>query len=195
MPTVHYMKKSFFTKHDLPLPKNPWHSHETSSKRKHNKRSPKNCKTSATDHQEEKPRWPPRLNQELTQRNNKEVHIIPSANIEYLRYQLSFSILFSYDQPGKPQQFPPQEHPIQQTNKHMHINLMNCVYNLPHRSRYSHQHKLDPTKVTWCTTTKNPSHSHEASAKRKHNQRSPKNCETLSSDHQQEQPQMPLYWE
>ena len=107
---------------------NPSHSHETSSQRKHislrtggykndwrnngpgtknniyrytDQRSPKNCKTSASDHQEDQPRWPPCWNQELTQRDNKEVHIIPSANIEDPRHQDSLSLLLPYAQPGK----------------------------------------------------------------------------------------------
>ena len=113
-------------------------------------RSPKNRKTSASDHQEDQPRWPPCWNQELTQRDNKEVHIIPSANREYPRHQASFSILLPYDQPGKRQQTPHQEHPLQQKNKYRHSKLAKCVYNLPPRSLYSHQHKPEPTTVTQC---------------------------------------------
>ena len=111
-------------------------------------RSLKNCKTSDSDNQEDQPRWPSCWNQELTQRENKEVHIIPPANIEYPRHQASLSLFFPYAQPGKRQQIPPQEHPLQQTNKHRHSNLSNCVYNSLHRSFYSHQHKPEPTTVT-----------------------------------------------
>ena len=116
-----------------------------------NQRSSKICKTSASDHQEDQPRWPPCWNQELTQRDNKEVHMIPSANIEDPRHQASLSLLLPYAQPGKRQQISPQEHPLQQTNKHRHSKLANCVYNSLYRSLQSHQHKPEPTTVTRCS--------------------------------------------
>ena len=70
---------------------------------------------------------------------------------QYPRHQASLSLLLPYLQPGKGQQIPPQEHPLQQTNKHRHSNLANCVYNSLHRSFYSHQHKPEPTTVTRCS--------------------------------------------
>ena len=105
-------------------------------KEENNQRSPTNRKTLASDYLDDQPQWPPRWNPELTQRDNNKVHIVPSANIEDPRHQASLSILLPYAQPGKRQQIPPQEHPLQQTNKHRHSNLANCIYNSLHRSFY-----------------------------------------------------------
>ena len=91
---------------------NPSHSHEARAKGKHNQRSSKNQKSSSSDHQEDQPRLLPCWKQELTQRDNKEVHSFPSANIEHPRHQASL-VLFLYDQLSKLQQIPFQEHPLQ----------------------------------------------------------------------------------
>ena len=51
---------------------------------------------------------PPCRKQELTQRNNKDVQVFPSSNIEHFKHQTSFE-LFLYVQLGKLQQMPFQE--------------------------------------------------------------------------------------